>query len=759
MPNLRCNNVDSLEDRLSNIEAELSFMNTLLKTNGNQRLSVETATEDACSVEFSASDPLGGDSPCLPLTDRHIVRSSSNLTDRYHGPSTLFALCNDFCDTLLPVQPTQTPTSATDESQRSKKHHRPAISDAAKDLLIHICLEAGSEESVDLQADSIPIRLPPKQFLLMAQTQFFQQADYATDIFVQSSFCSNVERVYSRPFTPADEAWAICFNTIILLVLGPESSSQDCDPLIGSQFVRPFLLTVRSALSNPRVLMVPKLVNVQALVLLVSTPCILKMKAFAATVTNTSPKSIAAQVYYPLDFAESIFAQPCVLARTMGLNQARSAPEGVSSEEAQEHLKVFNSLYLRDKSLSILRGSICWLPSFDCSISSELGESGPAGSRFAVRIELARLQDESYRLFQSADSSRRSSAKYKSALLHIEQGLEHWAYANELFGSPYASTREVDLQLEFLAVRICVFRQSPEPSHVRRVLSDSRASCLLVVISYGKHEPSMIERLDDLLLSESPSKSPGTRTSGRSSESGEASSSKSTERNTSESFPSRFHSLLDSFSVPAFFLLAKNVIWPSSASDESKAEEDLNLLQRTCACYEELDARTQANNHTRKVGRAFESLLEVVSLIKTSQQPQQPHSGMQQSNNAHNTPGTNNPFGEQRRRSESSNLPSPSASTIPPISWESFSNRNTSTRTPGSPSAGASNGLLTPMDSQYQPNNPLRQNLFFPHMQQQIMRPPSSNHQRASESDVSMDDYADSRLLSEFLATNPSMSF
>lgn len=475
--------------------------------------------------------------------------------------------------------------------------------------------------------------------------------------------------------------------------------------------------------------------------------------------TKTSPKSIAAQKYYPLGFAESIFAQACVLARTMGLHQARSAPAGVSSEEAQERVKVFRSLYLRDKSFSILRGSISWLPSFDCSLSSELGERGPAESKFAIRIQLARLEDESYRLFHSADSPKPSSAKYKSDLLRIEQGLEHWANANEVFSSPYASTRDVDLQLEFLAARICVLRKSPEPSHVRRALSDSRASCLWVVISCGKHEPSMIEQLDVLLLTKSPSKSLGRRTSGRSSKSGKASSSESAKRNTSDSVPSQFHSLLDTFSVPAFFLLATNVICPSSAYDESKAEEDFDLLQRTCACYKELDARTQANNHTRKVGRAFESLLEVVNLVKTSQQLQSPHCGMQQSNNAHDTPSTSNPFGEQHRLSEFSNLPSPSVSSKPPISWESFSNKNTSTATPESPSAGASSGLLTPMDSQYQPYDPLRQDLIFPHMQQQNMRPPSLNRQHTSQSDVSMDDYADSRLLSEYLATNPFLSF
>ena len=279
MLDIRCNNVGGLEERLSNIETELSFMNTLLKTNGVQRLSDEISTDDVYLGDLSTNDPLGEDSPSLPPTDRHIVRSSSNLTDRFHGPCTLFALCNDLRDTLLSAERIQSPVSANDEFRRSRKHDRPAVNDAARDLLDRICLEASTEESVDLQGDQIPVRLPPKQFLLMAQTQFFQQIDYTTDIFVQSWFLSNVERVYSSPFTPADEAWAVCFNTMILLVLRQESSVQDYGSLIGSQFVRPFLLTVRSAIHNPRVLMAAKLVNVQALALLVSTSCIVKTKA------------------------------------------------------------------------------------------------------------------------------------------------------------------------------------------------------------------------------------------------------------------------------------------------------------------------------------------------------------------------------------------------------------------------------------------------------------------------------------------------
>jgi hypothetical protein len=192
--------------------------------------------------------------------------------DRYHGPCSLFALCNEFRDLILSEQRKRDPAQPEEGSQHSqKKQYTMNNDEAVQEVLARLCLEAGLEESFDLHSDQVPIRLPPKQFLLMAQTQFFQQADYTTDIFVHSSFWSNVDQLYSRPFKPGDEAWAICFNTIILLVLGSATPAQRGNQtLVGSQFALPFLLAVRTALSNPGVLMAPKLINVQALALLVS---------------------------------------------------------------------------------------------------------------------------------------------------------------------------------------------------------------------------------------------------------------------------------------------------------------------------------------------------------------------------------------------------------------------------------------------------------------------------------------------------------
>ena len=75
-------------------------VNTLLKTNRAQQLSIETAAEDENSGRLCAYDSFTDDSLCLPPTERHIVWNWSDLTNRYHGPRTLITLCNEFREDL-----------------------------------------------------------------------------------------------------------------------------------------------------------------------------------------------------------------------------------------------------------------------------------------------------------------------------------------------------------------------------------------------------------------------------------------------------------------------------------------------------------------------------------------------------------------------------------------------------------------------------------------------------------------------------------
>ncbi|MCJ1251637.1 hypothetical protein MMC30_008872 [Trapelia coarctata] len=702
---------------------------------GSQRSSIGTPTEEEFANNSIADDELAQASPSEPLRDRHILRGDADSIDRYHGPGTLFTLCNNFRDTTSSTRRKPSSPSTKDESRQNNKHNRSAGIEPVEDLLDRMCLEASIEESsLDLQSDHTPIRLPPKQFLLVVQTQFFQQVNHMTDIFVQSRFRSNVEQIYSRPFSPTDEAWAICFKTIILLVLGSEILTQGNDSLFGSQFALSFLSTVRTALSNPHFLMAPRLINVQALALL----------------------SIAARQYYPPGFAESILAQACVLARTMGLHQTCAVQDGVSPEEMHERINVFRSLYLQDKSFSISRGSICWLPSYDCSLSSGISQSPLADSKWAARIQLAKLQEEVYRLLHSAGSQSPSSAKHKGALSRIEQSLGQWANTHDILDATTAGTDNVDLKLEFLATRVSALSGSLEPSHARQTLSDSRLSCVLLLTSYGKSDQSVAGRLDVHLQSKGPSESLHNNPNTRSSKSNGTSSS-AAQAMTSEPAPMQLHSLLDAFSIPAFFILAKNIIWPVLAHDGSQAEDDLDLLQKACACYREFDIRIQTSNHTQKVGRAFERLLEVVHLIKS---PQQSY-GTRQSSNLSSPTNTQMLFGASQGLSEFNNVPVSSNYATPPLSLDGFSKKNTPRTAMETASTITTSGLMTPAEQQYisLPFDTLGQRLLSTHLQQQDMRPPSRKRRLMSESEAWMDDESDSRLLSDFLTAGSDMSF
>ena len=242
---------------------------------GNERLSGGITPESGSPSSFSDEELPENFFP-KPI-DRHIVRSQDDLSDRYHGPCTLLALCNEFRDLVVGTQGQGSQTSENNEVGLGVDDgERASLSDAASSrkersnaLLMTMCMSVSIEEPINLHPDNTPICLPPKQFVVMAHTTFFQQEDPTVDVFCQANFLRHVDRIYRRYLSPDDDAWALCFNIIILLVLGAEQSGSGNDPMGGSQFALPFLSTIRRTMNNLKLLMAPKLINVQALALLV----------------------------------------------------------------------------------------------------------------------------------------------------------------------------------------------------------------------------------------------------------------------------------------------------------------------------------------------------------------------------------------------------------------------------------------------------------------------------------------------------------
>lgn len=266
----RCNEFVTLEERLGGIEDKLTAITSMLGVTGGQGLSDSVAEDDTRDL-LVANGKTVDDVSLRPITDRHNARSRNDLTTSYQGPCTLSAMSKEFRDAVLTRKATQgkgpnyPSTDLRGNSTQSKK---------LRDLLAGLCCDPGVEETFDIPTAGSGIGPPPKHCLIYAQNHFFQRVDYTTDIFVQSSFQSHVDRIYNQSPAKADEAWATCFNVIVLIVFGSENpSAGKNDVLLGT--VRHFLDTVRFALSNPRILMAPKLINVQALTLLVSPHCLI----------------------------------------------------------------------------------------------------------------------------------------------------------------------------------------------------------------------------------------------------------------------------------------------------------------------------------------------------------------------------------------------------------------------------------------------------------------------------------------------------
>ncbi|KIM97015.1 hypothetical protein OIDMADRAFT_44459 [Oidiodendron maius Zn] len=491
----------------------------------------------------------------------HVCRNQVDMADRYHGPSSLFVLCNHFRVRVLATCQPSAPLQS---------------------MLQNLCAVAGVTEPFPSYSDQAVTHLLPEQQATAAIDHFLQHLDCTTDIFVHSNLLANLKRVYSQQPKPGDDTWVICFKAITLLVLGTEISAQANSPLFGD-FAHSFLPS-RAALVNFHLLTTSRLINVQTLILL----------------------SVAAQQFDPPGWAELIFTQACMLARTMGLQHAQLLPDETDDVETLERAKVLRSLYTRDKSLFVTRGSISWLPSYDSNISFQLDAAVERRAPYFDRFRLAMLQDNIYCLTHAASRGKASTmTKSSAALQSIEQQMVEYARSFSIFDSETSySPHRALIPLEFLATRILALRNGSKPRHAEQLQLDSRASCLLLLIAHGDQDHRVHEAFKSFVSRENMAANcpineampPATR-----------------------GYEIPFSGVLDAFPLPAFFILLDSVLQPTENETMVQPIPDLDLLQRVSACYAHNMSRMQSNSHHRKVSWIFSQLLTMVDLIKQAQ--------------------------------------------------------------------------------------------------------------------------------------------
>ena len=245
-------NVTGLDERLESMEKTLRELTDIVR-DGEQASSRPRKHDSRFASREASHSPSE-----IAIYNRSVTPQPSNASSshiRSLGCS-LLSFCQDFQDTINQV------------------HHDNGFNDSVltgngqdiKSLLLELfeCASVGSFG--ELTYDGAAVVLPPKQLLSMACGLFFESQDLATDIFCKEHFWLNVERIYRRPFNAEDTAWVTCFDLIIILRLGADQSDSS-----SKDFLRPFLLNVIRAYTSTTMLLKPKVINVQALALMVSS--------------------------------------------------------------------------------------------------------------------------------------------------------------------------------------------------------------------------------------------------------------------------------------------------------------------------------------------------------------------------------------------------------------------------------------------------------------------------------------------------------
>lgn len=310
---------------------------------------------------------------------------------------------------------------------------------------------------------------------------------------------------------------------------------------------------------------------------------------------------MAAQQFDPHGWAELLFTHACMLARTMGLHHLHHLHSEAVTDETLERAKVLRSLYSRDKSLCTTRGCVSWLPSDGRNIASQLGAAVGPQAPFLERFRLATIQEDIHRLANAKSHRRPSpSSQVRATVQRIEQELDQYARTFRVFGAEisYTPCRAL-IPLEFLATRILALQHGSGPRHAEQVRSDASASCLLLLMAHGDQDKKVTDAFNSLTCHMSPTSLP-------------LRDSLATDTST---IP--FTSVLDAFSVPAFFVLLDAILQPTDVADPIA---DAELVRKVSACYTESTGRLQSNSYHRKVAWIFERLL---TMIDASRQPQQ----------------------------------------------------------------------------------------------------------------------------------------
>lgn len=289
----------------------------------------------------------------------------------------------------------------------------------------------------------------------------------------------------------------------------------------------------------------------------------------------------------------------------MGLHQLQSGPQNASSPHADQvdRCKVLRSLYLRDKKLALQRGCACWLPLHDCTLPTAFGLEA-ANDALPAHLQLASVQNDLYKLIHAANARRQSPHKTSRLLARINQSLDELSRAPLWTDQGDCSIRNNAFKLDFLTSRISAASFAMTDGYSEAMLGDAIASCLFLLAGCGQHDDALATQLSRLLPRDLGAQQETNVTALAFARS-------------NPSQPPALHASLVSFSLRAFFLLAKQLMPGRSGLETAEKEAILAILHRVAACYKGNQPIFESQNLCRNLGNVFQQVLQIVSTVQS----------------------------------------------------------------------------------------------------------------------------------------------
>ena len=147
--------------------------------------------------------------------------------------------------------------------------------------LQHMAKTMMDHDALDLPNKELPPTLPPRDVLEATVDTYFGQVNAMMPVFKRDAFCENIQRIYVGGPDHNDNAWILCFNNAILQTMSTDTvelqSPIDDGASVAqgetpeTELLRPLLVNYRRGLGTLHCLLEPKLINVQALLSMVSS--------------------------------------------------------------------------------------------------------------------------------------------------------------------------------------------------------------------------------------------------------------------------------------------------------------------------------------------------------------------------------------------------------------------------------------------------------------------------------------------------------